>query len=47
MNIFLDNLSVPLNVTAGKTVWEKMTGEKVDPDKYVSSEQVNDVLYPV
>ena len=44
MNIFLDNLSLPLNVAAGKTAWEKMTGEKVDADKYVSSGQVNDGL---
>lgn len=42
MNTFLDNLHAPLNVVAGKTAWEKMTGEKVDPDKYVSSGQVID-----
>ena len=40
MNKFLDSLSVPLNVAAGKTAWEKMTGEKVEPNKYVSSGQV-------
>ena len=40
MNTFLDSLSVPLNIAAGKTEWERMTGNKVDPSKYTSCGQV-------
>lgn len=39
MNRFLDNLNMPLNVAAGKAAYEKLTGDKVDPSKYVSCGQ--------